>query len=36
MEYYSTIKKTETLPFVAIWMDLKNITLGIPIVAQQK
>ena len=26
MEYYPAIKKNEILPFVAIWMDLANIT----------
>ena len=28
MEYYSAIKKNETLPFAATWMDLENIILG--------
>ena len=27
MEYYSAIKKSEILPFVAMWMDLENIIL---------
>ena len=26
-EYYSSIKKNETLPFVTIWMDLEGIML---------
>ena len=28
MEYYSAIKKNEFLPFVPMWIDLKNITLS--------
>ena len=28
MEYYSAIKKNETLPFVTRWMDIKGITLS--------
>ena len=28
MEYYSTIKKNETMPFAAIWMDLEIIILS--------
>ena len=28
MEYYSTIKKNEILPFVARWVDLENIMLS--------
>ena len=28
MEYYSAIKMNEIMPFVATWMDLKNITLN--------
>ena len=27
VEYYPAIKKNETLPFVATWMDLENIIL---------
>ena len=28
MEYYSAIKKNETMPFAAIWMQLEMITLS--------
>ena len=28
MEYYSAIKKSEILPFVAIWMDLEGSSLS--------
>ena len=28
MEYCSSIKKNEILPFVAMWVDLENIILG--------
>ena len=28
VEYYSTIKKSEIMPFVAIWMDLEIIILS--------
>ena len=28
MEYYSTIKNNETIPFVATWMDLETIILS--------
>ena len=28
MEYYSAIKKKKFLPFVAVWMDLENITVN--------
>ena len=28
MEYYSTIRKDETLPFVTTWMDLEIIMLS--------
>ena len=28
MEYYSAIKKNETLPFAAMWMDLEGIMLS--------
>ena len=28
MEYYSPLKKTEIMPFVAIWMDLEMIILS--------
>ena len=28
MEYYSAIKKQKVLPFVTVWMDLKNIMLS--------
>ena len=27
MEYYSTMKKNETLPFATMWMDLEGIML---------
>ena len=27
MEYYSAIKKNETMPFATTWMDLEMITL---------
>ena len=28
MECYSTMKKNETMPFIATWMDLENIILS--------
>ena len=28
MEYYSTIKKNENLPFATTWMDLEGIVLS--------
>ena len=28
MEYYSTVKKNEILPFGTTWMDLEGITLS--------
>ena len=28
MEFYSAIKKKETLPFATVWMDLENIMLS--------
>ena len=28
VEYYSSIKKNEILPFAATWMDLESITLS--------
>ena len=28
MEYYSAIKKNETLPFATVWMDLEAIMLS--------
>ena len=28
MEYYSAIRKNETMPFAATWMDLRIITLS--------
>ena len=28
MEYHSTIKKNEIMPFVATWMDPENVTLN--------
>ena len=28
MEYYSAIKKKPFLPFVTVWMDLRNIVLS--------
>ena len=28
MEYCSSIKKNEILPFAAMWVDLENIILG--------
>ena len=28
MEYFSAIKKNETMPFAAIWMELKMIILS--------
>ena len=28
MEYYSSVKSNEILPFSSMWMDLENIILG--------
>jgi len=28
MEYYSAIKKNETMPFVSIWIDLEGVLLS--------
>ena len=28
MEYYSTIKKDETLPFATTWMDMEDVVLS--------
>jgi len=28
MEYYSAIKKSEIMPFAAMWMDLKIVILS--------
>ena len=28
MEFYSAIKKNETSPFAATWMDIKSVILG--------
>lgn len=28
MEYYSALRKEDTLPFVTTWMDLEDITLS--------
>ena len=28
LEYYSSIKKNEALPFAVMWMDLENIMLS--------
>ena len=28
MEYYSAVKKSNVLPFIAVWMDLENIILS--------
>ena len=39
MEYYSALKKNETMPFKVTWRELKiiilrEVKLGVPIVAQ--